>query len=81
MSRLLAALSLGLIFLGSVRADNWPQWRGPANDGICNEKNLPTEWCDTKNVLWKLKMPGMAGPRRPSGATGCSSPAPTITRP
>ena len=50
MTRLLAAFSLGLILLGSARADNWPQWRGPANDGICNEKNLPIEWSDTKNV-------------------------------
>jgi outer membrane protein assembly factor BamB len=53
---------LGLICLtllaGSARADNWPQWRGPKNDGICAEKNLPTEWSETKNVAWKLKLPG-----------------------
>jgi outer membrane protein assembly factor BamB len=41
------------------RADNWPQWRGPDNDGICKETNLPTEWDATKNVVWKLAMPGM----------------------
>ena len=42
-------------------ADNWPQWRGPTNDGICRETNLPTEWGETKNVLWKLPMPGQGG--------------------
>ncbi|MCI0463689.1 MAG: PQQ-binding-like beta-propeller repeat protein [Gemmataceae bacterium] len=40
-------------------ADNWPQWRGPTNDGICTEKGLPVEWSATKNVVWKLPMPGM----------------------
>jgi outer membrane protein assembly factor BamB len=61
MSRLLAAFSLSLLLLGTTRADNWPQWRGPQNDGICNEKDLPIEWSADKNVLWKLKMPGSAG--------------------
>lgn len=40
-------------------ADNWPQWRGPKNDGISAETGLPTEWSETKNVVWKLAMPGM----------------------
>jgi outer membrane protein assembly factor BamB len=42
-----------------VRGDNWPQWRGPTNDGICKETNLPVEWSATKNVAWKLPLPGM----------------------
>jgi outer membrane protein assembly factor BamB len=37
---------------------NWPQWRGPDSQGISNEKNLPTEWSETKNVLWKTALPG-----------------------
>jgi len=41
-----------------ARAENWPQWRGPKNDGHSSEKNLPTEWGPERNVLWKLKMPG-----------------------
>ena len=50
-----------LVGIGVARADNWPQWRGPDNNGISKEKNLPVEWDETKNVVWKLKMPGMAG--------------------
>ena len=46
-------------------AENWPQWRGPRNDGTSTEKNLPSEWTETKNVVWKLKMPG------PGAATPC----------
>jgi outer membrane protein assembly factor BamB len=52
----------GISFLalaGSAWADNWPQWRGPTNDGICHEKGMPTTWTATENVVWSLKMPGM----------------------
>lgn len=54
------ALVLGLFLcltpLGS--ADNWPNWRGPSNDGISKETGLPATFNDTKNVAWTLKLPG-----------------------
>jgi outer membrane protein assembly factor BamB len=51
-----------LILSGTVaQADNWPQWRGPDDDGICKETNLPVEWDATRNVVWKLPVPGMGG--------------------
>jgi outer membrane protein assembly factor BamB len=37
---------------------NWPQWRGPGGSGISTEKNLTTEWSETKNVEWKTAIPG-----------------------
>ena len=40
-------------------AENWPQWRGPADDGISNETNLPTKWSDKDNLAWKFALPGM----------------------
>jgi outer membrane protein assembly factor BamB len=59
-SRLLCAtLVASFVAVLGVRADNWPQWRGPTNDGICTEKNLPAEWSTSKNVVWKLDMPGV----------------------
>jgi len=51
---LVAAFSL----TAAIHADNWPQWRGPKNDGHSSEKNLPVEWGPDKNVAWKFKMPG-----------------------
>lgn len=45
----------------AVRAENWPQWRGPKNNGISNETNTPTKWSKTENVAWRLPMPGPAG--------------------
>ncbi len=51
-----------IIALGTdLRAENWPQWRGPRNDGVSNEKNLAAQWSDTQNVIWKLHLPGMSG--------------------
>ena len=46
-------------------ADNWPQWRGPKNDGHSAEKGLPAEWGPDKNVVWKFKVPG------PGSSTPC----------
>ncbi|MGE0885540.1 MAG: PQQ-binding-like beta-propeller repeat protein [Blastocatellales bacterium] len=44
--------------VGAAETSNWPQWRGPDSQGVSNDKNLPTEWSDTKNVLWKTELPG-----------------------
>ncbi len=46
-------------------AENWPQWRGPKNDGHSAEKGLVTEWSETKNVVWKAKLSG------PGAGTPC----------
>ena len=61
LCRLLAVWLLVPLSSGVVAADNWPQWRGPTDDGISKETNLPTEWSETKNVAWKLPLPGMGG--------------------
>jgi len=44
-----------------LQAENWPQWRGPNNDGISAEAGLPVDWSESKNVVWKLPLPGMGG--------------------
>ena len=57
-----------LVIIGSLissaiaaAAGDWPQWRGPTLDGVSQEKNLPTEWSDSKNVLWKAALPCWGG--------------------
>jgi len=42
-----------------VRAQNWPNWRGPNGDGTSIEKNLPTRWDSKTNVIWKSPVPGV----------------------
>lgn len=36
-----------------LAADNWPDWRGPLNNGHSTATGLPTEWSESENVLWK----------------------------
>jgi outer membrane protein assembly factor BamB len=38
--------------------NNWPQWRGPDANGIALKGNPPVEWSETKNVKWKIAIPG-----------------------
>ena len=54
-------LALPLIWIGPLRAENWPQWRGAQLNGISNETNLPTTWSASSNVAWKAALPGAAG--------------------
>jgi outer membrane protein assembly factor BamB len=37
---------------------NWPQWRGPAGNGLVLEGNPPLEWSENQNVKWKVAIPG-----------------------
>ena len=42
---------------GGSDSENWPQWRGPLGSGAAPSANPPTEWSETKNVKWKVKIP------------------------
>lgn len=46
------------LLLSLQAADSWPQWRGPANDGIAAKADPPVEWSETKNIRWKVEIPG-----------------------
>lgn len=54
----LITLTCLLALNSSAGAANWPQWRGPAGQGISVEKNLPTTWTSTKNIKWKTPIEG-----------------------
>jgi len=36
----------------------WPQWRGPQMTGVSASATPPTEWSESKNVRWKIEIPG-----------------------
>ena len=36
----------------------WPQWRGPYATGVSQQADPPLEWSETKNVRWKIEIPG-----------------------
>ncbi len=40
-------------------ADDWRVWRGPNGNGVAAEgQSVPTEWSDSKNVVWKTPVAG-----------------------
>ena len=51
----------GLFILVPAFAENWGSWRGPTQNGISGETNLPIEWSKEKNVKWRTPLPGPAG--------------------
>ena len=56
--RLVASLCLIAALTSPLLANNWPNWRGPDYNGVASGKGYPTEWSATKNVAWKVELPG-----------------------
>ena len=56
----LTFLLVVFILTANSFADNWQQWRGPSNDGISQETDIPIQWSQTENVRWRLPLPGEA---------------------
>ena len=48
------------LFAANSRADDWPQFRGPAGTGVVTDAKVPTEWSTTTNVQWKVSVQGVA---------------------
>ena len=55
---LFASLLVTLFLTGNVRAENWPQFRGPSGRGMSNETDIPLNWSSTQNIAWKTDIPG-----------------------
>jgi len=66
---MLSIRQLALAFAGAAlvvwtgAADNeaeryWPQWRGPHGTGTAQYADPPVDWSETKNVKWKVEIPG-----------------------
>ena len=46
------------LLLVLLRTSDWPQFRGPTGQGVSDEQGLPLNWSETKNVRWKVAIPG-----------------------
>jgi outer membrane protein assembly factor BamB len=54
---------LVLLAVLTVRAGDWPDWRGPRRDGTSPEKNLPAKWSLAgENLAWKAPYGGRSTP-------------------
>lgn len=42
----------------SAFTNNWPEWRGLYNTGSVAGGNTPVEFSETKNIKWKIEIPG-----------------------
>jgi outer membrane protein assembly factor BamB len=56
---LLVFATLTLSPTSTAFADNWPRFHGPNGTGIAHDKDVPVEWDDKHNVLWKVSIPGL----------------------
>lgn len=42
-----------------LSAGDWPEFRGPGQQGVTDETNLPLTWSETENIAWKTDLPGL----------------------
>ena len=55
----LLLLSLVLTLSGlPAQEEDWPQFRGPGGQGHASARGLAKEWSETKNITWKVPLPG-----------------------
>src|SRR5262245_42473338 len=50
--------NVAMVALDGEAANYWPRWRGPSGQGVGPDGDYPDTWSDTKNVLWKVTLPG-----------------------
>lgn len=51
---LIASIVVGTVW---VKAENWPEWRGPRGDGFVADSQFARQWSASENVLWKTDLP------------------------
>ena len=62
MPRLFIILAASACCVPSATAgENWPQWRGPHQNGVAEGESFPVEWDREKNVVWRVDLPGPGG--------------------
>lgn len=57
----LLALALAVPCASAATPDagpSWTQWRGPLATGVAPHANPPLQWSETRNVRWKISLPG-----------------------
>lgn len=52
------AYTISLLLSSIASGGNWAHWRGPARNGSSPDAKPPVEWGETKNVKWKVPVPG-----------------------
>jgi outer membrane protein assembly factor BamB len=42
----------------AAQTERWPEFRGPTGQGHSTERDVPLEWSESRNVLWKTQVQG-----------------------
>jgi len=59
MGKPILAIVLAVSLLSAVcPGADWSGFRGPTGMGVSEDTNVPLTWSDTKNIKWKIKLPG-----------------------
>jgi outer membrane protein assembly factor BamB len=60
----LACIFSLVVLSGTIRAEDWRQFRGNDSSGVSSEPNLPTKLDDAAALQWKISLPGrgLSGP-------------------
>ena len=58
MASVRTAIALTVALSSTLAAEDWPEFRGPTGQGHSTERGLPLEWSETRNVVWKVPVPG-----------------------
>lgn len=63
-----SVLLLSILSCGAPRAagdappdQQWPQWRGPSQNGVSPCLGTATRWSETENIVWKVPLPSWSG--------------------
>ena len=51
-------LAVSLSVCGVLPAAEWRQFRGPTGQGTTESTNVPLQWNQSKNIVWKQGLPG-----------------------
>lgn len=55
-------LALSALLLSGTLAlagEDWPQFRGPAGNGVAEDADIPTTWSEDENIAWKTEIHGL----------------------
>ena len=65
ITTLVMTAGIGMTRLASAQVQSapeaerfWGQWRGPYATGVSKTADPPVEWSETKNIRWKVEIPG-----------------------
>jgi len=59
---IIVAVVIPVLLVSTAHSDDnhqyWPQWRGPLATGVAPLADPPVEWNESKNIRWKILLPG-----------------------